>query len=292
MKKFYLFAVLFLSVCVSHGQDVVSNGDFESWGPNPLYDEPDDWTTLNPLAQIFGAELAFKTSDPSEVNSGTHAIKLVTTNLTGVGVTPSILTNGMVNTSTQNVEGGTEINSRPLALDFAYRFDPQGADSAIASITLTKWDATNGTQLVGAAETKLVSTSGQWESYQLEVDYALQETPDTVLILFTTGSDVDPQAGTALYVDDVAYAYSLASVEDASALSMVVYPNPTADLIYIRSNSSFQVESINVYSMQGGLVVSVSNTDRVDMKGMEAGNYIVELITADGKRAQQRIFKK
>ncbi|MEF9924781.1 MAG: T9SS type A sorting domain-containing protein, partial [Muribaculaceae bacterium] len=44
--------------------------------------------------------------------------------------------------------------------------------------------------------------------------------------------------------------------------------------------NSDNVESVNVYSMTGALVVSVEGTNSIDVSNLATGNYIVKVVTA------------
>lgn len=292
MKKYLL---LFLSITVGfHSlaqQDSVANGSFESWTFNPAFDQVDNWFTLNALGQAVGGSLAFQTTLQDEVYAGSHSIKLVTTNLF-VGVTPSILTNGVVNTATQDIEGGVEINSRPLALDFAYRYDPNGNDSAIASITLTKWDSQNGTQIVGFAEANLGTTNSLWESEQLLINYSSQETPDTALIFFATSDDLAPNEGTALYLDEVTYAYSLASIIDVEQINFEVFPNPAQNEVRVAVDDSFKPAIVNIYTVDGKRLMTDNYTNKIQIESLQPGVYFVEIENENGQTVTKRFIKE
>lgn len=293
MKKICtLFLVTIISTSSFAQQDTVANGDFELWGTNPFYDDVENWFTLNSLAQIFGAELAYQTTEASEVYEGSHSIKLVTTNLTGVGVTPSVLTNGSVNTGTEEIEGGVEISSRPAALNFAYRYDPLGSDSAIANITLTKWDAVNGTQVVGFAEAILPSSNGDWVNEQLIISYSSEEVPDTSLIFFTTSDDVGPSEGTTLYLDALDYSFSLASIDDAQDLGLEIYPNPVQNLIRINTKSSYVPVVADIFSLDGSLISSSLISNGVDVSGLPSGVYILSLKDKEGIKSRHNFVKQ
>ncbi|MBL4587191.1 MAG: T9SS type A sorting domain-containing protein [Flavobacteriales bacterium] len=294
-KTFTILLNLFVSLSLFAQQDSIQNAGFEQWGPNPTYDDLTNWTTLNPLAQIFGASLAFKATAAGEFHAGTSAVKLVTTNLLGVGDTPSILTNGVVNTTTQEIEGGAPVSTRPSVFGWWHRYDPMGVDSAVMSITFTRWNTGNGTrEIVGSAELTIGSTSEAWVNKELTIDYVSSEIPDTVQILFATGDDVSPQIGSTLFLDDFYYGYP-AGIESPETVGLNIYPNPTTDILNITSKQGFRFTSGKVYSFDGKLVKRFSafgNGSSINVSGIQEGSYILELEDTDGTIVRQVFLKK
>ena len=67
-----------------------------------------------------------------------------------------------------------------------------------------------------------------------------------------------------------------------------IYPNPTTD--YININTNEKIISVNIYSITGQIILK-SNTDKVDMRNITSGNYILEL-TTDKTRKSFKIIKK
>lgn len=271
-----LLVVPFISALAQ--QDTIANADFESWGTNPFYDEPDNWTTLNPLASILGAELAFKADGSGEFHSGAAAIKLVTTDITGIGVTPSVLTNGTINSQTQSVEGGNPIASRPLSFGGWFRYDPANLDTAFLSVVLTKWNTGTGSRdIIGSIDTVINNSNGVFVNYDVAFSYASQEIPDTVLITIGSGTDVSPQEGSALYADDLYYGYPQ-GVSTVYSGAVTTYPNPTTDFITIESAADFRPTSFSIISLDGREICAGNILDsRIDVRKLIHGTYLLVL---------------
>lgn len=288
-------ATLFLSHLSIAQQDTVLNGGFEAWGSNPFYDEADNWTTLNPLTQALGAELAFKATGAGEFNSGLAAMKLVTTSIPVIGVTPSILTNGAVNSATQTVEGGSEFTDRPLTFNFSYRFDSVNNDSSLFSVTFSRWNATMGmTEVVGSANATMGGTAGAWVNAQFSIDYQSQEQPDSVLILFASGDDINPAAGSALFIDDLFYGYTPAGIAEETVVSAQLYPNPVNDVVSVRFSGAEIPSAYEIFGVDGRRIVSgtVANTlATIDVSAISPGTYIMQLRSKDGSVASTRFVK-
>ena len=295
MRTLLLFAFISLTAGTSFAQhDTIANAGFERWAFNPQYDEPEDWTTLNPLASILGAELAFRATASGEFHSGTSAIKLVTTNIPGIGMAPSICTNGIINTAQQTIEGGVPISSRPISFGGWFRFDPVNSDTGNYSITLTRWNSvTNSRDIIGTGSGDFVNTNGVFENFEVALNYQLTDVPDTVLILLGSGTDVNPQEGTTLFVDDLYYTYPQ-GIETPESVGLKLFPNPTTDGLTINSKQGFEFSSATVYSLDGRLMLNAalnSINPTVDVADLVAGTYIIELATKDGTIVRQSFLK-
>jgi len=66
---------------------------------------------------------------------------------------------------------------------------------------------------------------------------------------------------------------------EENVLSVALYPNPTADLLYIKSESSLDIE---VYNTIGELVLSKKNATVIDLSEQEGGSYLIKIISQDG----------
>ena len=78
-------------------------------------------------------------------------------------------------------------------------------------------------------------------------------------------------------------------IEEANAGTIVVYPNPTENVLNIQTRLDVDVE---VYSMTGKLVLSESKTNRVDFRGLKSGIYNMVLIHNDKLRITKRVVKQ
>lgn len=295
MKETVLaFLSLSIVISVSAQQDTIQNGGFEEWNFNPQYDDPAHWTTLNPLAGIFGVELAFRATAAGEFHSGSSAIKLVTSDIPGIGVAPSIVTNGMVNTAAQTIEGGVPISSRPTSFGGWYRFDPVNADTGNVSVELTRWDAVNNMrESVGSGSLDFVHTNGQFVNFEFDLFYESSELPDTVLILMSSGTDVAPQEGTALFLDDLYYTYP-ASIVTPESIGFSLYPNPTVDFLSFRTASNQSFTAGRVMAMDGRTVMNFSvgaAVNQINVKELPAGTYILELQNGNELVVRQTFLK-
>ncbi len=274
-------------------QDTIANAGFEQWTSTPAYDDPVGWTTLNSAGTILGAELAFRATGPAELHSGDAAIKLVTAEVQFFGMTPSILTTGEINTTTQVIEGGWPMSSRPTSFGGWFRFDPIGDDTAFVNITLNRWNSVSGmTELVGKASATVTNTDSVFTNVELTLDYETNEIPDTVLIVIGSGQ-LDAQEGSALFVDDLYYMYP-SNIATPASVGLSIYPNPTNDVLNITSTAGMAFSNAVVIGLDGRVIQSTvlnSSNARMDVSDLKTGAYIIELQTADRTVVRQRFMR-
>jgi len=78
------------------------------------------------------------------------------------------------------------------------------------------------------------------------------------------------------------------AIEDISALGIVVYPNPTKDIITIETRLEIEVE---LYDMIGSKVVSERNTKRLDLSKLPNGIYNM-VILYNSSRYSKKVIKQ
>ena len=78
------------------------------------------------------------------------------------------------------------------------------------------------------------------------------------------------------------------AVEDISSLGIVVFPNPTQDIITIETRLEIEVE---VYDIMGKLLIEEKNSKRLDLSNLSNGLYNLSIIYND-KRYNKQIIKQ
>ena len=78
------------------------------------------------------------------------------------------------------------------------------------------------------------------------------------------------------------------SIEDISALGIIVYPNPTKDVITIETRLDIEVE---LYDMIGNKVISESNAKRLDLSKLSNGIYNMSILY-NNVRYSKKVIKQ
>jgi len=84
----------------------------------------------------------------------------------------------------------------------------------------------------------------------------------------------------------------LSSVHQLSDISVLIYPNPAIDFIYIEIDGILNY-STNLFDLSGRLIVTSANTETIDIKSLERGVYLLEIvdINTDNKIAERIVIE-
>ena len=85
------------------------------------------------------------------------------------------------------------------------------------------------------------------------------------------------------------------STEISSLNQISVFPNPTINSIEIRSDYNLENAIISVFDLNGRRVLNYKNTDGsnlVDLTSLSTGEYILRVISSEGKIYSTKILKK
>jgi hypothetical protein len=228
--------IIFIATGFAIGQNPIPNPGFENWTTHTglsSYDTPDNWGTLNTFSGPFGQTTATKVAPG---NSGNWAIRLQGLNITGLGTIPGILSSGQISTTNFTASGGIPVNYRPLAFNGYYKYDlSAGLDTATVAIVETKWNTTTGaSDTVGLGASFFATNVTSWTSFTVFIIPTSIETPDTVSILFLSGSLTNSHPG-ALYLDDFTFSPFSSGINELNVANhFTVYPNPASDNIYFK----------------------------------------------------------
>ncbi|MBT2622251.1 MULTISPECIES: T9SS-dependent choice-of-anchor J family protein [Chryseobacterium] len=96
----------------------------------------------------------------------------------------------------------------------------------------------------------------------------------------------------ALFVDDfkVTTTGTLGTSETSKASSNIsVYPNPVSDILTVKSKE--KINNIEVFDISGRKVNATLNNDKVDVRALNSGSYIINIETKEGKTTEKFIKK-
>jgi len=122
-------------------------------------------------------------------------------------------------------------------------------------------------------------------------DYDSTNNPDLICIFVddaaysnTNWTNIDPAS---TFVNNEAEC-ALSIGDNAFELDVTIYPNPTDNYLFIEGNKN--PISISIYNLLGKKVMSAKNTNKVDVKELSSGVYIINI--SDGIGQTNRKFIK
>ncbi len=290
-KNLFLAAAAVLCFNFSNAQNAIPNPGFESWTSQGSYDDCAGWGTIDqPVSSAcFCKGTAVKTTTAGEFHGGSMAMKLKTISVFAQ-TAPGIAATGIINQSTQNVDGGVAYNLRPDSIVGWYRYAPAGSDTGSVEITLSKWNGTSR-DIVGHAKFQKRTSQGTYARFTQPLVYSLGIVPDTMVIILLSSSSYAPVVNSVMFVDDLDLIFNnttlIANNGNANS-SVSVYPNPGNGNITVTAEK--ELGAINVYNSLGQ-VVYFQNTNtakhQIDLSNQPAGIYILH---AQGKYI--KLFKE
>lgn len=217
--------LLFILVFQSHifAQNQIPNNDFEYWETISNYEEPVDWNTPNPFTASLGVITVSKSTDSY---SGNYSAKLESKNIIFVGTIPGFLTLGdfEVNIATQeySITGGVPFTERPAQFTGNFKYSPNSGDQAMMAILLLKHNPGGNPDTIGYGAKIVTNSVSSWTEFTSDIIYFSGEEPDTMNILILSSAQLNPVAGSKLFVDNLGLVFEanpeITSVEPSSGL--------------------------------------------------------------------------
>lgn len=96
----------------------------------------------------------------------------------------------------------------------------------------------------------------------------------------------DPGETTTLQIDNISVTNAAVGINETAAMSVSVYPNPTANFINISENAN-----VVLYNISGQEVLSVNSTKSVDVSNLQAGVYFANITTVEGTTVKKVVIK-
>jgi len=90
------------------------------------------------------------------------------------------------------------------------------------------------------------------------------------------------------FVNNETECAALSIADNTLELGVSVYPNPTDSTLFIEGNEN--PISVSIYNVLGKEVISIKNTNNIDVKALPSGVYIIRI--SDGVRQTNRKFIK
>jgi hypothetical protein len=131
--------------------------------------------------------------------------------------------------------------------------------------------------------TETIATGGVWATKSVAINTFAGQ--NNVYVAFRHHECTDQFL---LIIDDIKVD-NVANIEDLPMVDAKVYPNPANDELNISLDG--EVENVTITSMDGK-VVATSSSSKVNVATLEAGMYVYNVTTVEGKVAKGNFIKK
>lgn len=269
MKKTILLASSFITIC-GFSQTQFPNKGFESWETvqfeTTSYVEAEGWAS-DFCASIGGqAECVVSGVQTTDKASGDYALKI----------------DGFA------VLGDVVITGKPTSLDFKAKTNlPTGEFPTTASVSVIFHDGTFWEEPATRSEGEVIIT----EITSGFVNYSMSFTPALSSVSFAYATivvSVDGDGeGAYIILDDLELKYGPNGIASKIEKTDLVYPTHVASKLTINES----VDSYQILDLSGNIIAE-GNNQEVNMQNVQAGIYVVKVITQDGLNYTSRIVKQ
>lgn len=270
MKKKLLLVFLFASATLTYAQNPVPNPGFETWTDG----HPDSWSS----SRISG--LIDNLIPTSDAYAGDSAARGEVVSFSGAPYAPWLL-------SDMGTGYGFPVTQTYGNISFWYKAGLVGTD--VLTVSVVFYDNTQTG--CATAEAQITQNTNSYTLYTIPViNFGNPAASATILfsIVDTTGV-TGGNIGSWFDVDEVSLSGNVGISNTASAPSLIVFPNPSWDLMHISLLGIRDgVEKLELANLSGKTIMerndiapAASSVD-LNVKGISQGMYILRVITPDG----------
>lgn len=264
-------------------QAPVPNGGFESWTGFGLYEMPDAWKTTDSLSMSVGTPSA--TKETTDMHGGLYALKLtpfffVFTNI------PGAASNGVINTTTFQIIGGSPDTVRHAKLSGWYKYAPVSGDSCTISVTMYKRNGATR-DVIGSGIFGTSAATSAYTPFDVNMNYSSINTPDSVLISIFSSAMGSAHLGTTLLIDDLAFSGFVGIHEIPGVVnSLNTFPNPAQNELNVSVDlqknirTRFEISDLNGRKVSSFEMKSLN--EKFDVSFLVSGNYFYRLADENG----------
>ena len=280
MKKLLLSAgaaILFSGIASAQ----INNGGFETWAADGSNcQSPVQWGTLNGSTSVLG--ICTATKETVNIHGGAAALKL-TTKFIGFPINqmaPALCTNGVINTTTEAIDGGDPFTERPTAFTGWYLAAPLSGDQYSFDAALTHWNTgTSRRDTIGTATFSGTATVTTYTQFTATVTYTDVINPDTLVIALLPSNPITPVANSSVTFDDLEYTTSTVGINANTKENIAVYPNPVSENLFVNM-AGIQGASVLVFDITGKKVAQQilnEKTNTVNVASLANGMYVYQV---------------
>ncbi|MDC8000688.1 T9SS type A sorting domain-containing protein [Aequorivita todarodis] len=312
MKKIYVLALVLGAFSFSSNAQVELTDDFESYNLGPLAGQATHWRTWSGVDG--GADDANVSDD--EASSGAQSL-LISDNVLSdmILLTPSAPISGVYtiqwysyipagksgyfNMQAALTPEGSAWNQALMGgnVYFNCKDDATGnggntpGEGGVTGLI----DCTSYDQVFIYPEDEWFKVTCIYDIDNQTWDMLINDNPAVTAYPFAFGTQVfielagldfySASSNNTMYVDDVTCAQGTIGVEDFSASSFSVYPNPVKDMLNIKSAAS--VDKVTVYDILGKVVLQETPgkiSPAINMSNLASGSYLVKVTIGNSSK--------
>jgi hypothetical protein len=251
-KNIITLFTLFLISVIGNTQ-TISNAGFESWSNQLLYENPDNYSSSNPLSiGALGEPNALKTTDAW---SGDFAVALETVSTSENPVKGAVYI-GQV--GEEMIWGGTPYTERADSVTGYVKYDVMPGDTAYVGVLFKKLG-----QPLGICLATFIGTQEAYQYFSQPVQWFIPiVTPDTIAVaILSSALFGDAIVGSKLTVDNISFVGATEPFPNGDFENWTEYNSEEADSWF----------SSNLFSKPLGLTPVIKTTDSYE------GNYAVQM---------------
>ena len=279
-KNLLLLAALFLLGIFAQAQNDIPNQSFEVWDADTsalqvVYWSPVGWSTPNEFIALTGMADKLVVSYDLEAYTGDTCAKLESKEISILTLTmtaPGTITLGKFEIDkvnfTGSVSGGIPFTHKPTKMKGYWKYSPQEADSGMAAIILTRWNADNSTRdTVGEGVLMVASEVTEWTEFEVGINYMINEDPDTMNVIIMSSGIMEGYEGSLMLVDDLSLELNAGLTYDLMPETEVnIYPNPAKDFALFEFAKVPDDGLLKIFNAKGQLIKSYKiNTNQLEL---------------------------
>ncbi len=295
MKTFTLFILSCLLTSILYAQTPIHNGEMEEWRTINGYEEPLGpngdtlyWAHLNRLSLLSGLAPTTLFKESNDVWEGDYAVRLTSGNLALLPI-GAILCTGVfepdIDDLTNSIKLGQPFADKPSKFSGYYQYLPEGDDACAITAQLTKYNTALGQRdTIAEANFTTEETIDSYTLFDLEFEYYSEDTPDTIVVVFTPSlyaNELIAFAGSTLYIDGVNLSYEDVAIPMMPEKRLNLYPNPANQILYLDFDEAVE---IRLFSSDGSLVKQAQLSpiqNQLDTSNLPSGVYLYQLFQED-----------
>jgi len=124
----------------------------------------------------------------------------------------------------------------------------------------------------------LIVVANQWQTFYLNISDLADGVNFDHIFIFIGRGDGEPGVGSTFYIDDLMgpALQTTASLNDFESDQIIIYPNPTNDIIYFKN--ILVDKAIKIHDINGRLIRKINTTSNsISVSDLSKGFYFIEV---------------